>query len=145
MERHEERLQIQICEYIKLQYPKAVFFSEPSGLRVSMGQAKKLKRMRSIGKLPDMFIAFPNGKYHGFFIELKVEGTTIFKQNGEIVANTHIQEQFKTLKTLYDLGYAAAFGVGFEHTKKKIDEYFAMQNIKPITPEINFEQKDGTK
>jgi hypothetical protein len=141
MARNEERLQIQICEYIKLQYPKAVFFSEPSGLRVSYGQAKKLKLMRSVGKLPDMFIAFPNGKYHGFFIELKVEGTTIFKQNGEIVANTHIQEQFKTLKTLYDLGYAATFGIGFEHTKKKIDGYFAMQNIKPMNPEINFEQK----
>jgi hypothetical protein len=141
MEKHEEKLQIQICQYLRMQYPKAVFFSESSGIRVSMGQAKKLKLMRSIGKLPDMFIAFPNGKYHGFFIELKKEGTTIFKKDGEIVADKHIQEQFKTLKTLYDLGYAAAFGVGFEHTKKKIDGYFAMQNVKPATPEIDFEQK----
>ena len=142
MARNEERLQIQLCEYIKMAYPKAIFFSEPSGLRVSMGQAIKLKKMRSIGKLPDMFIAFPNGKFHGFFLELKVEGTTIFKQNGEIVADKHIQAQFNTLKTLYELGYAATFGIGFEHAKKKIDGYFAMQNVKPITPEIDFEQKN---
>ena len=145
MAKPEQDLQLQICQYLRLQYPKAIFFSEPSGLRVSIGQAVLLKKMRSFGKLPDMFIAFPNGKYHGFFIELKIEGTTIFKRDGEIVADKHIQAQFKTLKTLYELGYAATFGIGFEHTKKKIDGYFAMQNVKPVTPEIDFTEKEEEK
>lgn len=89
-----------------------------------------------------MFIAFPNGKYHGFFLELKVEGTTIWKKNGELVADKHIRAQFKTLETLYNLGFAATFGVGFENCKKKIDNYFAMQNVKPAAPEIDFEGKN---
>jgi hypothetical protein len=138
MAKPEQDLQLQICQYLRLQYPRAIFFSEPSGLRVSIGQAVILKKMRSFGKLPDMFIAFPNGKYHGFFIELKVEGTTIWKKDGELVADKHIQEQFKTLKTLYELGYAATFCCGFDQCKKKIDGYFAMQNVKPMMPGIDF-------
>lgn len=141
MAKPEQDLQLQICEYLRLQYPKAIFFSEPSGLRVSIGQAVILKKMRSFGKLPDMFIAFPNGKYHGFFLELKVEGTTIWKKDGELVADKHIRAQFQTLKILYELGYAATFGIGFEQCKKKIDGYFAMQNVKPMMPEIDFTEK----
>lgn len=137
--KQEEHLQIQICEYLRLQYPRAIFFSEPSGLRVSMGQAKLLKKMRSFGKLPDMFIAYPNDKYHGFFIELKKEGTTIWKQNGEIVADPHIRAQFNTLKTLHGLGYAAIFGVGFEYTRSKIDGYFAMKPMAVEQQKLDFE------
>jgi hypothetical protein len=131
MAKQEQKLQIDICDYLKLQYPKAIFFSEPSGLRVSMGQAKTLKRMRSFGKLPDMFVAFPNGKYHGLFIELKTEDQSPYLKDGSLSKGEHIQEQLKTLKTLYELGYAAVFGVGFDDTKKKIDNYFAIKTSSP--------------
>ena len=98
MAKQEQKLQIDICDYLKLQYPKAIFFSEPSGLRVSMGQAKTLKRMRSFGKLPDMFVAFPNGKYHGLFIELKTEDQSPYLKDGSLSKGEHIQEQLKTTK-----------------------------------------------
>lgn len=131
MAKPEQELQIAVCDYLKLQYPKAIFFSEPSGLRVTMGQAMVLKRMRSFGKLPDLFIAYPNGKYHGMFIELKTTKTSPFLKDGSHSTNPHIQEQLKTLKTLYELGYAAVFGVGFDDTRKKIDDYFALQKVAP--------------
>jgi hypothetical protein len=139
MAKPEQVLQLQICEYLRMQYPKVIFFSEPSGLRVSIGQAVLLKKMRSYGKLPDMFIAHPNEKYHGFFLELKKEGTTIFKKDGELVADPHIRAQFKTLLTLYELGYAATFGIGFEHAKKKIDNYLKMEKS---APEMDFTEKE---
>lgn len=129
MQKLEQNLQINICDYLKLQYPHVIFFSEPSGLRVSMGQAKLLKRMRSFGKLPDLFIAFPNGKYHGMFIELKTEDKSPFLKNGGHSTTEHIQKQLETLKKLHTLGYAAVFGVGFEDTKNKIDRYFALEKI----------------
>lgn len=142
--KHEEHLQIQICEYLRLQYPKAIFFSEPSGLRVTPGQANLLKKMRSFGKLPDMFIAYPNGRFHGFFIELKKEGTTIWKKNGELVADPHIRAQFNTLKTLHELGYAAIFGIGFDYTREKIDGYFAEKPMSVEQQKIDFkEHADG--
>lgn len=135
MAKKEQHLQLQICEYLRIQYPHAIFFSEPSGLRVSIGQAVQLKKMRSFGKLPDMFVAFPNGKYHGLFMELKVEDTTIFKKNGEIVASEHIRQQFDTLTRLYNLGYAAVFAVGFEDAKSKIDRYFSLEPFAPTKDE----------
>jgi hypothetical protein len=131
MAKPEQNLQISICEYLKLQYPHVIFFSEPSGLRVSMGQAKILKRMRSYGKLPDLFIAFPNGKYHGMFVELKTEESNPFLKSGGLSKTEHIQGQLETLKKLHDLGYAAVFGVGFDDTKNKIDRYFALEKINP--------------
>ena len=135
MAKKEQQLQLQICNYLRIQYPKAIFFSEPSGLRVSIGQAMQLKKMRSFGKLPDMFVAYPNGKYHGLFMELKVEGTTIFKKNGEMTSSEHIRAQFDTLTKLYELGYAAVFAVGFDDAKEKIDRYFALQSFAPTKDE----------
>jgi hypothetical protein len=129
--KQEQQLQISICDYLKLQYPHAIFFSEPSGLRVSMGQAKVLKRMRSFGKLPDLFIAFPNGKYHGMFIELKTNESSPFLKDGSLSKSEHIQGQLNTLKTLHSLGYAAVFGVGFDDAKNKIDKYFALEKVNP--------------
>jgi hypothetical protein len=127
MAKPEQELQISISDYLKLQYPKVVFLSESSGIRVSIGQAKKLQRMRSFDALPDMFIAFPNGKFHGLFIELKTEESSPYLKDGSISTKPHIQAQLKTLKKLHELGYAAVFGVGFNDTKKKIDNYFALK------------------
>jgi len=131
MARPEEELQLSICNYLKLQYPKAIFLSESSGLRVSMGQAKKLKRMRSFDALPDMFIAYPNGKFHGMFIELKTTESSPYLKDGSVSTQKHVQEQLQTLKKLHDLGYAAVFGVGFEDTRSKIDNYFSLPKLNP--------------
>ena len=57
----EETLHLSICRYIKFAYPKVLFTSESSGLRVSINQAKKLKDMRSCSGLPDIMI-FRNKK-----------------------------------------------------------------------------------
>jgi hypothetical protein len=124
--KNETNLQIAICNYLKLQYPNVIFFSEPSGLRVSIGQAVQLKKMRSIGKLPDLFIAEPGKslsgeKWHGLFIEIKAEN--IFKQDGSLKKNEHLEAQNKMLILLNQKGYRAFFGVGFDSCKQIIDDY----------------------
>ncbi len=125
MAKPEQELQLKVCEYIRTEYPEVIFLSEASGLRVTMGQAVLLKKMRAEFKLPDMFIAYPCEKFHGLFIELKIEGTTIYKKDKELVADKHIRAQHSTLAELYRLGYAATFGVGYEQTIKKIDGYLS--------------------
>jgi hypothetical protein len=148
MAKPEEILHKQVAGYIKKYYPDVIFFSEPSGLRLqSWHQKKLLKAIRSVGKLPDIFIALPvEGynkenvfvKFHGFFLELKVAGTTIYKKNGEVVADEHIQAQLEMLKRLYALGYAATFGIGLEPSVKLIEDYFSIpkrkQKIIPPAP-----------
>ena len=118
----ETQLQTDICDYIRFQYPKVLFTSDSSGIRLTIGQAKQMKRLRKCNAWPDLFIAEPIGKYHGCFIELKIEGTNLHKKNGEWL-NQHIFEQNEVLKLLLEKGYYANFGIGFEHTKKIIDVY----------------------
>lgn len=73
-------------------------------------------------------------KYAGLMIELKREGTRIYKKNGELVSNEHIQEQAEMLNELRERGYAARFAVGFDQAKQIIDEYLGG----PIEREVEF-------
>ena len=125
--KQEENLHIAICNYLKLQYPNVIFTSEASGVRMTIGQAVKLKKMRSGGKLPDLWILEPRGGYHGLFIELKAE--PYLKKDGWFKTN-HIKEQAETIARLMDKGYAATFAVGFDDTKATIDSYMAMPFFK---------------
>lgn len=123
MAKKEESFHISLCMWLKLQYPHVIFFSESSGIRLTMGQAVKLKKLRSLSKgLPDLFIAEPRGIYHGLFIELKAAGVKCYKRDGSPI-NDHFKEQKETLDKLKAKGYMATFGVGFDETKKIIDNY----------------------
>ena len=135
MKKQEENMQIAVCNYLRLQYPNAIFMSDvASGLKMSIGQAVKAKRMRSERGQPDLFIALskPNhifgGTYHGLFLELKRENTKIFLKDGiTLVADLHIREQADLHLKLNNNGYACQFVIGFDHAKKVIDWYM---NIK---------------
>ena len=132
-------LQAQVADYIRLQYPNVIFHSDfGSGIKLTMGQAIKQKRLNGGRRSwPDMFIAevmtkpVEVGPYYnvrcfdtaGLFIELKREGTRIFKKDGKLVADEHIREQFDMLHDLRARGYAAEFACGFDEAKKLIDEY----------------------
>ena len=121
----EEQTHIEICKYIRLKYPSVIFTSESSGIRVSIGQAKRLKAMRSCSGLPDLMILEPRKNYYGLFLEVKKEGTTIFKKDGDIRSDSHLQEQEEILFQLKQKGYLAEFVVGFDEAKSIIDYYFS--------------------
>lgn len=130
--KHEESIQLQICRYLKMQYPRVIFRSDfASGLHLTMAQAAKHKRLQSGRAFPDLFIYHPmqhkDKLYHGLALELKREGTAIIvsrgPRKGHLVADTHVQEQYLLLKQLKELGYYADFGIGFDQTVKIIDWY----------------------
>lgn len=125
----ELELQMQVADYLRLQYPGILFHSDfGSGIKLTMGQAIRQKRLQGGRRSwPDMFIAEVRslgGKcYHGLFIELKKAGTRIFKKDGTLVSDAHICEQFDMLEQLRQRGYMAEFACGFDEAKKIIDEY----------------------
>lgn len=121
--KQEEHVHKAVATYLKLQYPNVIFFSEPSGLRVSIGQAKKLKAIRSYGKLPDLFIAEPRGQYCGLFIEIKSEDAEIYTKGGNLKKSEHLSGQAAMIKRLLEKGFMASFGVGFDNCKLIIDAY----------------------
>jgi hypothetical protein len=123
---NEALLQEQVCNYIKLQYPNVLFRSDLGGIRLTMGQAAKVKRQQAGRAWPDLFIARPRGDlnrfFSGLFIELKKEGTRLKKRNGQY-ASPHLQEQADVLIELNACGYKASFAVGFDQAKRLIDDY----------------------
>lgn len=119
----EEAVHIAICDYIRAKYPYAIFTSESSGIRVFWKQAKALKRMRSSAGLPDIMIFEPRKSYYGLFLEVKREDFAVYKKDGGLVSNAHIQEQENILHRLKQRGYMAEFVRGFEDAKALIDYY----------------------
>ena len=121
----EADLQVQVADYLRLQYPSVMFHSDfGSGIKLTMGQAIKQKRQNGGRRAwPDMSLAEPRGKYHGAYIELKKAGTKIFTKKGTLVANEHIREQFDVLEQLRKRGYMAEFACGFDEAKEIIDKY----------------------
>lgn len=137
----EENLQIQVADYLRLQYPNVLFHSDyGSGAKLTISQAVTQKRLNGGNKSwPDMFIAkkgvdcrdisecnrcialFPA---NGLFLELKKSGTRLKKKDGSW-ASEHIAEQAETIEQLRKEGYKAEFAVGFEQAKKIIDEYLS--------------------
>lgn len=133
----EAELQVQVADYIRLRYPEALFHSDfGSGVKLTMGQAIKQKRQNGGRRAwPDMFIAKPRkviisegehtrlvAGYHGLFLELKKDGTRLYKKDGT-PASDHIKEQSELLEELEGLGYMARFACGFDEARKIIDEY----------------------
>ena len=128
MKNEEEKLQIAVCNYIRLQYKDVIFNSDVgSGMRLTKSQAGKAKMMRSGRGHPDLFIAEPKGMWHGLFIELKAEGVSVFNQDGTLKAGEHLKEQYDMLMALSDRNYLATFAVGFDQAKQLIDTYLNIE------------------
>ena len=131
----EQELQIQVAQYLRLQYPNVLFHSDyGSGVKLTARQASIQKRQNGGQRgWPDMFIAEPmfDAKMPedaalafmpGLFLELKKEGTRLFKKDGSY-ASEHIREQDEVMDRLRNKGYTATFACGFDEAKMIIDDY----------------------
>jgi hypothetical protein len=128
----------QICKdiaiYLRLQYPNVLFHFDLAGLNLSRAQCGMMKAIQGGRGWPDLFIAATGTRYRdediepfgttyqGLFIEVKKEGTILWKQKGG-PASDHIREQINCLNDLTEKGYMAEFGIGFDDCKKLIDDY----------------------
>jgi len=111
-----------------MKYRDAIFLSDASGLRMTIGQAMQWKKLKSDRGIPDLFIMEPKRGYHGMMLELKKNKDEVFKKNGEVRQSTHIQEQKAILDKLTEKGYCAVWGMGFEHSRWLIDWYLGGAN-----------------
>ena len=124
----EHDLYAMLADYLRYNYKNIIWrFDLAADLKLTIGQARKHKRLQQHRGYPDLFIAEPRGKYHGAYIELKKAGTRIFKKDGTLVADEHIREQFDVLEQLRKRGYMAEFACGFDEAKEIIDNYLGRQ------------------
>ena len=134
MIKKEEILHLKVCDYLRKNYPDVLFRTDfSSGMKMTPGQAAKHKKFQKSRAWPDLFIACSDRdgweiKECGLFLELKAEGTKLYKKNGEMVANKHYREQAEMLKKLRSEGYAAEFAIGYDEAIKQIHEYLGKPN-----------------
>ena len=124
MKNEEYKIQCAVVEYLNLQYPCVEFRSDMGGIKLPMGLAVKAKKANGGRRAwPDLFIAEPTGGYHGLFIEIKKDRLEVYGKRGKMRTNVHITEQNEKLESLRGKGYAAEFGMGFNHCVEMIDNY----------------------
>ena len=116
----------QVADYIKMQYPKVIFNSDMSGIKLTIGQATKASKLRSDHKFPDIVLYHRNSLYNGLFIELKKTGEKLFKKDG-MYKSEHLRLQYETLVSLDNQGFLTDFAIGFNEAKKIIDNYMAIK------------------
>lgn len=120
----EYAIQCNIADYLRYQYPFAVFRSDLSGIRLTMGQAVKAKRLQSSRAFPDMFILIARKGYHGMLGEIKVDRDEVYTKKHLLRQDEHIREQAEMIERLCKNGFFADFWLGFDDAKEKIDWYF---------------------
>ena len=119
----EKQLHQSVCDYIKYRYPHCLFNSDLAGsMKLTIGQATAMKRLRSNRAFPDLVLYHTNDIYHGLFLELKAEGEVLKKKNGDYKTE-HLQEQHDMIVRLNNLGYQADFAIGIDQAIEQIDNY----------------------
>lgn len=118
----EKEIHVNICEYLRLQYPELLFTSDAGGLRVSMGVIMEVKRKSCNYKIPDLLIFQRNSQYNGCFIEIKRSKDDLYLKSGKL-KNDHVKAQEQCLFMLREQGYYAEFGVGYNDTIQQIETY----------------------
>lgn len=120
----EAELRRMLARWLQLQYPNVIYrFDLGADLKLTIGQARKHKELHPKRGYPDLFIAEPRSCYHGMYVELKADGKSPYKRNGELRAGQHLEEQEEFLMKLNCRGYYATFATGFEDAKHLIELY----------------------
>lgn len=133
----EKQLHKQICDYLKLQYPKVLFNTDMSGIKLTIGQATQAKKLRSDNGFPDIIIYEPrliDNYSSGLFLEVKKE--TPYKKDGELkkmvryehinglkVPYDHLKQQNEMHIKLRKRGFKCEFVWFLDMAKEMIDNY----------------------
>ena len=135
----ETTIHARICDHLKLHYPEAVFKSfKEDGRKRHVTDQKLFKRMHSGPGFPDIFVFEPRAGYHGLGIEVKRDGVTIKKKDGNLVADKQIRIEALMHHTLGTRGYLCYFGVGFDHAIQILTEYMALPKPNYTPPEFDY-------
>lgn len=122
----EKQVHKAFANYVKMVYPDVIFWSDMSGLNVSIGTGVEMAAVRSSKSIPDIFFAIPKGKYKGLFVEVKASREDAFKKDGSIRQTEHILDQARMLDRLSHLGYEAVFACGLNECQSIIDGYMRL-------------------
>nr|DAO10258.1 MAG TPA: Nuclease [Caudoviricetes sp.] len=145
MIKKEEILHLKVCDYLRKNYPDVLFRTDfSSGMKMTPWQAAKHKKFQKSRAWPDLFIAesgvvkFKEGylivnlRKNGMFLELKADGVKLYKKDGTLRKNKHIEEQAEMLEKLRNENYYAEFAIGYDDAIEQIHEYLGKPKPKKV-------------
>lgn len=110
----EHDLQKECIRWFRMQYPKLVLFSIPNGSYCGIRQARILISEGLLKGVPDLFLAYPNDKYNGLFIEMKAGKKGVVRE-----------EQKMLMERLEECKYKCQVCRSFEEFKECVDTYLS--------------------
>lgn len=124
MKQLEHLEQVAIMKWLELQHPIAFkhTFAIPNGGARSKITGAKLKKEGVKKGVPDLFLAYPSGKYYGLFIEYKAE-------KGKSKAS---KEQLEWIELLNKQGYCATVCRGIEAARALFNQYLSLEDRAPL-------------
>ncbi len=123
----EDGVKIALADYLNYRYPFAPFQMQWDHLKLPIGVATKLKRMRWAEQefvWPDCVVPYPTKRHYGLFLEIKKDRNEIYKKGGTLREDQQTYREFLSLERLKFLGYEALFTWSIDHGMRVIDEYF---------------------
>lgn len=111
----EHNIQVACVNWFRYQYPKSVIYAVPNGGQRNAIVAAKLKAEGVLSGVPDLFIAEPKGKYHGFYIEMKNGKQGRVSENQKL-----LMEHFE------DKGYCCRVCRSFEEFVEDVKKYMSL-------------------
>jgi len=97
MNQNEYNIQVAIVNWIHAQYPGILMTISPSGMKLPIGVATKLKRMGYRAGTPDLLILEPRGGFHGLFIELKSDTGRLSDHQAEFLEELNARKYHSTV------------------------------------------------
>jgi len=125
MANQEFEEQATVVHYLRVKYPEVIFLSDLSGVWMPKLLAYKIARVKGTRGIPDIIIFEKRGGCSGLCIELKASSTTIYKKDGSLRKNEHVEEQLHVLERLRKQGYLAELCIGAQQAIELIDTYMS--------------------
>ena len=124
----ENAVQTAVVGYLRKYLPAADIIVNPyAGMLMTKKQAARAKTLGLQAGQCDLIVMLQtNDGFAGLCLELKADGVSIFKKNGTVRKNAHLQAQYEYLELRKSQGFAAYFAVGFAEAKRLIQKHYAL-------------------
>lgn len=83
------------------QFPGVIYrWDLAADMKLTVGQAARHKRLHPDRGYPDLLLLEPRAGFAGAFFELKAENAKVYKPNGELYTDKHLEEQAAMMNKL---------------------------------------------
>lgn len=122
----EFNLHRQFANYVRAQYPHALFRSDLIALaKLPVHTASMMKQLNRARGWPDFVLFEPMHDFDGLVIEIKVSQADIFNKDMTIRAGKllHVLEQAANIEMLHQRGFVGGFFFGYDQCVEAMDTY----------------------